>query len=48
VLDPSVCVVVEDAEAGISAALGSKMNVIGVGFASSDERANLLASSLTH
>lgn len=45
-VSPEHCLVVEDAEAGISAALNAGMKCIGVGAAATDERAQLKAASL--
>ncbi|MBN1599633.1 MAG: beta-phosphoglucomutase [Bacteroidales bacterium] len=41
------CLVVEDAEAGVSAALNARMKVLAVGSASKDKRAHLRAADLT-
>lgn len=41
------CLVVEDAEAGVSAALNASMKVLAVGSASKDKRAHLQAEDLT-
>lgn len=46
-LSPETCLVVEDAEAGVSAALNGGMKVLAVGFASNDPRAHLQAKDLT-
>jgi beta-phosphoglucomutase len=43
---PENCLVVEDAEAGVSAALNAGMKCLGVGAAASDARAHLRAESL--
>ena len=45
-ISPENCMVVEDAEAGIDAALAAGMKVLGVGFASSIERATIRAKDL--
>ncbi len=44
---PSECLVIEDAEAGVTAALKAGMKVLGVGFASKDKRATYRAEDLT-
>ena len=46
-LDPKHCLVVEDAAAGVEAALAAGMRVLAVGFASSDPRATLRAKDLS-
>lgn len=46
-MEPEYCVVVEDAEAGIEAALAAGMKVIGVGSASDSAKATLTAESLS-
>ncbi len=46
-LKPEVCLVVEDAEAGITAALAGNMKVLAVGSAISDKRAHCTASDLS-
>ncbi len=43
---PSACLVVEDAEAGVTAALAAGMRVLAVGSAASDGRAHFKADSL--
>jgi len=45
--DPKHCLVVEDAKAGVEAALAGGMKVLAVGFASEDKRATLSAKDLT-
>lgn len=45
-VQPRHCVVVEDALAGVEAALAGGMKVLAVGYASKDSRANLRAKSL--
>ena len=45
-IPPSDCLVVEDAEAGVSAALAAGMKVLAVGFASDDPRAHRRAADL--
>ena len=46
-LDPKHCLVVEDADAGIEAALGGGMRALGVGFASQNPRATFAAEDLS-
>ena len=46
-LPADACVVIEDAEAGVSAALAADMKVLAVGFASTDPRASMRAKDLT-
>ena len=46
-LKPEECLVVEDAEAGVSAAKAGGMKALAVGSASSDPRADLSASDLS-
>lgn len=46
-LDPGICLVVEDAQAGVTAALRAGMKVLAVGSASVDERATLRAADLS-
>jgi len=46
-LKPEVCLVVEDAEAGITAALAANMKTLAVGSAATDERADLAAADLS-
>lgn len=43
---PSACLVVEDADAGVEAALNGNMRVLGVGAAASNKRATVTAKSL--
>ena len=43
---PAQCVVIEDADAGVEAALAAGMRVIGVGTAASNQRATLTVASL--
>lgn len=45
-MDPAVCLVVEDALAGVEAALAGGMKALAVGYASRDDRAHLQAESL--
>ena len=45
-LSPKVCLVVEDAKAGIEAALAGNMKAMGVGAAQDDERAHLQAKDM--
>lgn len=45
-IPPANCLVVEDAEAGVTAALAGGMRVLAVGFASNDPRAQLRAKDL--
>lgn len=45
-IDPKDCMVVEDAEAGVEAALAAGMDVLAVGFASGSPRATYTAKSL--
>jgi beta-phosphoglucomutase len=45
-LGPAECLVVEDAEAGVSAAVAAGMRVLAVGSAAGDRRATLCAASL--
>lgn len=45
-VDPEACLVVEDAEAGVSAALAGGMRVLAVGSAAADPRAHFRAASL--
>lgn len=47
-IPPENCMVVEDAEAGIEAALAAGMRVLGVGFASGSPRATLKAKDLAN
>jgi len=46
-LDPGRCLVVEDAEAGVTAAIRAGMKVLAVGSASSDGRASMRAKDLS-
>ena len=46
-IPPGNCLVVEDAEAGVSSALAADMKVLAVGFASHDPRAHQRARDLT-
>ena len=46
-LNPVDCLVVEDAEAGITAALAAKMKTLAVGSAVTDKRADLAAADLS-
>jgi beta-phosphoglucomutase len=46
-LKPEVCLVVEDAEAGITAALAANMKTLAVGSAITDKRADLAAADLS-
>jgi len=46
-LDPMHCLVVEDAAAGVEAAIAAGMRVLAVGFASSDPRATMHAKDLS-
>ena len=45
-VEPEYCMVVEDAEAGVEAALAAGMDVLAVGFASSSPKATYTAKSL--
>ena len=45
-LDPKNCMVVEDADAGVEAALNGDMRVLGVGSASANPKATFTAASL--
>ena len=45
-LDPKNCMVVEDADAGVEAALNGGMRVLGVGSASANPKATFTAASL--
>lgn len=45
-LPPEECIVVEDAEAGVGAALAGGMKVLGIGYAAGDERATGTAPDL--
>lgn len=45
-LDPADCVVIEDADSGIEAALAAGMRVIGVGAAKGNQKADLCAETL--
>ncbi len=45
-IDPKDCMVVEDADAGVEAALSAGMDVLAVGFASANERATYHAEGL--
>lgn len=45
-IEPKECMVVEDAEAGVDAAIAAGMDVLAVGFASTYERATYRAKSL--
>lgn len=46
-LKPDTCMVVEDAQAGVTAALRAGMKVLAVGSASTDERATMRAADLS-
>jgi len=46
-LKPEDCLVVEDAEAGVTAALAGGMKALAVGYASADKRADLAANDLS-
>jgi len=46
-INPSECLVVEDAEAGVEAALAGAMKVLGVGSAATDHRAHLTSNDLS-
>ena len=46
-MPPENCIVIEDAEAGVEAALNANMKVVGVGAAQSDARANLQVNDLS-
>ncbi len=43
---PEACLVVEDADAGVEAALNGNMRVLGVGFAAQNKKATITADSL--
>lgn len=45
-IEPNECLVVEDADAGVEAGLAGEMKVLAVGYASSNEKANLRMKSL--
>lgn len=45
-IEPKECLVVEDANAGVEAGLAGEMQVLAVGYASSNEKANLRMESL--
>ena len=45
-IEPKECLVVEDANAGVEAGLAGEMKVLAVGYASSNEKANLRMESL--
>jgi beta-phosphoglucomutase len=45
-IPPSQCLVVEDADAGVEAALNGGMKALGVGFASANDKATVTAGSL--
>lgn len=45
-IDPKNCLVVEDADAGVEAGLAGGMKVLAVGYAASNEKANLRMKSL--
>lgn len=47
-IDPSNCLVVEDADAGVEAALAGNMRVLGVGSASHNPKATFAADDLAH
>lgn len=47
-LDPESCMVVEDADAGVEAALAGNMRVLGVGSASHNPKATFAAQDLAH
>lgn len=46
-IEPKDCLVVEDADAGVEAALAGKMKVVGVGSAASNEKATFKMKDLT-
>ena len=45
-IEPAQCMVVEDADAGVEAALAAEMDVLAVGYASKNEKATYRAESL--
>lgn len=45
-IDPKECLVIEDADAGVEAALAGGMKVLAVGYASNNDKANLKMSTL--
>ena len=45
-IEPAQCMVVEDADAGVEAALAAEMDVLAVGYASNNEKATYRAESL--
>lgn len=47
-IPPKYCVVVEDATAGVEAAIAGGMKVVGVGYASGNENANLKVYDMTN
>lgn len=47
-VNPKECLVVEDADSGVEAALSGEMKVLAVGFASKNEKANIRIKDLTY